>query len=68
MSISKGSENYANNIHKREVSILLNLLRTVLYICIHHKNNEVAIRWGSTALYLKKFMSWFLWASYLNRV
>ena len=55
MSISKGSENYANNIHKREeVSILLNLLRTVLYICIHHKNNEVAIRWGSTALYLKK--------------
>lgn len=54
MSISKGSENYANNIHKREVSISLNLLRSVIYICINHKNNEVAVRWGSTALYLKE--------------
>ena len=55
MSISKGSENYANNIHKREeVSIPLNLLQSVIYICIYYKNNEVAVRWGSTVLYLKE--------------
>lgn len=55
MSISKGSENYANNIHKREeVSIPLNLLQSVIYIYIHHKNNEVALRWGSVVLYLKE--------------
>ena len=55
MSNSKGSENYANNIHKREeVSIPHNLLRSVIYICIHRKNNEMAVRWVSTVLYFKE--------------
>ena len=55
MSISKGSENHANNILKREeVSISLKLLQSAIYICIHHKNNEVAARLGSTVLYLKE--------------
>ena len=55
MSISKESENYANTIHKREeVSIPHNLLQSVIHICIHRKNNEMAVRWGSTVLYLKE--------------